>query len=144
MILSIRFLRGGGYTDSGWVDCATLTNGALPFNTNDSQSVERRVLDFKKFKLVQIKGEITLPRDVASSITSLAAGAATTVFALPSGLPVGDKGISKLMPGKLASTARWNLTVDGINAQIVWLTLDPALSADAELWFPVDFTYISQ
>lgn len=134
MILSIRFLRGA-VNDSGWVDCATLVNGAQ--NYADYTTVKRRVIDFKKFKIVQIRGVITLPQDAIPKNTDL--------VNLPAGLPTSDgQGVTNIMPGTYATTVRWGFPTNGRAVQIGGYTLDPSITAGLELWFPIDITYISQ
>lgn len=126
----------GGYNDSGWVDCATLVNGAVPYSPDTSQVVKRRVLDFKKFKIVKIEGSISLPIDSVPTRV-------TTYINLPSGLAPGSNTV-ETMPGTGTTTVRWSLSPDGTTVAIDSLKLDPSISSDTIIWFPVDFTYISQ
>lgn len=128
--------QGGAISDSGWVDCATLMNGATTYK-EDKYAVKRRVLNFGKFKLVKIMGQITL------DLGNLDKQAA--VIKLPSGLRNSiNTTISSLMAGAYGTAVRWELSPDGQDINLVRITSRENLPANSTPWFMIDFSYISK
>lgn len=126
--------KGGAISDSGWTSCGTLINGATLYNNNP---IKRRVLDFGKFKLVQIRGTLAYK---ASDIPSN-----TNVVILPAGYPPSESDtVAKIMPASNNSVIRWHLNAGGIEIMLVDDRLDDNIDAGNKLWLPIAFDYISQ
>ncbi len=140
-----KIFAGGVVNDSGWVDCATLVNGAraytvagaVPTDEDNKKAIERRVLDFGKFKLVMIIGAITV--DGIKTLTT------TALVNLPTGLPV-TKGqaFGLVSTGSFASFVRWNLTANGSTIEYVGGDIDSTLpDSNFNMWLPINMWYIS-
>ena len=144
-----EILKGGSINDSGWVACATLVNGAHAYDEDgkettaeqDANAVKRRVIDFKKFKMVLISGEITIDnfKDLYRTI----------VVTLPSGYPVeSGKAFGLIAPSNTSKTissfVRWNLKHDGTELTYINSTITSVLPDDANLWLPINIFYLAK
>lgn len=144
-----QIFAGGGISDSGWVACATLVNGAHAYDVDgkettaeqDANAVKRRVIDFKKFKMVLISGEITIDnfKDLSR----------TTLVTLPSGYrPDYGKAFGLVAPSNTmsdnSSSARWSLNNAGTDLTYISSTITSVLPDDANLWLPINIFYLSK
>lgn len=139
----------GGYTDSNWQICASLVNGAHAYDVHgdpttaeqDAQAVRRRIIDFKKFKMVLISGEIT-----ASNFKNLTK---ITFVKLPSGYPVDfAKAFGMVAPGSTqrqhSSFVRWQLNQAGTELMYIGGNITDTLPDDANFWLPINIWYLSK
>lgn len=130
-----QIFAGGVIEDSGWVACATLINGALPYSGTADKAIKRRVIDFGRFKFIKIHGSLSFPRDEIPSYTDL--------ILLPPGLGIHDE-IDKILPATGSRYARWKLNDAGTMISIIEVYPVMPFPESTIPWFDIDFAYISQ
>ncbi|KRM92871.1 hypothetical protein FC24_GL000887 [Loigolactobacillus rennini DSM 20253] len=130
---------GGAISDTGWIDCGTLINGARVYNGDDKFKVKRKVIDFGKFKLVKINGQV----EISGTDLDWNHLSDTPIVTLPTDLPP-LREINKVLPSSGRSLVRWKLTADGQTARIIYIMLDNRMKPNEILWLPIEFNYISQ
>lgn len=146
---SLEELYAGGYDDSYWRACTTLVNGAHAYNIDgkaataeqDARAVRRRIIDFHKFKLVLISGEITV--EDFRNLTKI------VVVKLPAGYPI-DFGMAFGLAAPAStykqnsSFVRWQLNPNGTELTYIGANITEKLADTVNFWLPINIWYLSK
>ncbi|KRM92869.1 hypothetical protein [Loigolactobacillus rennini] len=139
---NLKQIFSGGVSDSGWVACASLLNGAQDYyaltDKASDTTIKRRVLDFHKFKIVMITGALGAKyQDVKPGDVPL--------IKLPSGYPVSHNYVFGLInAGTKDGYNRWDITMDGQEISLKACHLAEDIKDTGYIiWLPVNIWYVS-
>lgn len=129
-------------SDTGWIACATLINGAQDYaklsgDNSSETTIRRRVLNFRKFKIVMITGAVGKKFENVKPNTAL--------VKLPSGYPVSyNYAFGQINVGSNDSYNRWYLTMDGKEISLKACHLSSSVSQKGYIvWLPINLWYVS-
>ena len=137
---------GGGVTDdSGWVDCATLLNGAQLSSqvtsgdeTNRSTAILRRSISIGTAKLIIITGALAFKKSdvpISKTLVKLPIQAGVAGYQAD-GIIMGAGNSNKTI-------AKWSLYSNGTEAMISSISFDPSMTDNDIVHLPVRFMYIA-